>query len=62
MSEQELDEVYTRLCHGLTDAGEAHTPAVLARLVLLLMKRVDDAAAIHEAIGCALAPEAEGAA
>lgn len=62
MSEQELDEVYTRLCHGLTEAGEAHTPAILARLVLLLMKRVDDAAAIHEAIGQALEPDMEHAA
>jgi hypothetical protein len=54
MSEQEFDDVYTRLCYALTDVGEAHTPAVLARLVLLLMKQVDDAAAISAAIDSAL--------
>jgi len=54
MSEQELDEVYTRLCYALTEVGEAQTPAVLARLTLLLMKQVDDAGAIHGAIDSAL--------
>ena len=54
MSDQELDEVYTRLCYSLTEVGEAETPAVLARLSLLLMKQVDDAAAIHSAIDSAL--------
>ncbi|MCJ0763679.1 DUF2783 domain-containing protein [Variovorax terrae] len=54
MSEQEFDDVYTRLCYALTDVGEARTPVVLARLVLLLMKQVDDAAAISEAIDSAL--------
>lgn len=54
MSDQEFDEVYTRLCYALTDAGEAQTPAVLARLVLLLMKQVNDAARINQAIDFAL--------
>ncbi len=57
MSDQELDDVYTRLCYALTEAGEAQTPAVLARLTLLLMKQVDDAAAIHRAIDSALETE-----
>lgn len=57
MSDQELDDVYTRLCYALTDAGEAQTPAVLARLTLLLMKQVGDAAAVHRAIDSALEKE-----
>ena len=54
MNEEELDAVYTRLCHALTGAGEEATPGVLARLVLLLMKRVGDKAAIDEAIDIAM--------
>ncbi|MDW5441904.1 DUF2783 domain-containing protein [Polaromonas sp. SM01] len=57
MSDQEFDDVYTRLCYALTDAGEAQTPSVLARLTLLLMKQVDDATLIHQAIGAALLEE-----
>lgn len=54
MTEQELDEVYTKLCYGLTAVGEQQTPMVLARLALLLMKKVDDAAAVDRAIDEAL--------
>ena len=54
MNEEELDAIYTRLCNALTGAGEEATPAVLARLVLLLMKRVGDKAVIDEAIDIAL--------
>jgi hypothetical protein len=54
MSDQDFDEVYTRLCYALTEVGEAQTPAVLARLVLLLMKQVNDAAAINQALDSAL--------
>lgn len=58
MSDQEFDEVYTRLCYALTEAGEAQTPTLLARLVLLLMKQVDDSAAINQALDDALEVEA----
>jgi len=54
MTEEDLDNVYTKLCHALTEVGEAQTPAVLARLTLLPMKRVGSVAAIHEAIDTAL--------
>lgn len=54
MNAQDLEDVYTKLCHRLTELGEAKTPAALARLVLLLMKQVDDAAAIDRAIDAAL--------
>jgi len=39
MTAQELDDLYTRLCHGLTAAGEEKTPMILARLVMLMMRR-----------------------
>ena len=53
MSDEELDETYTALCHTLTEAGEARTPTILARLVLLLMKQVPDVQAIRAAIDSA---------
>jgi len=54
MNAQELDESYTRLCYALTDAGEQQTPLILARLALLLMQEVDDAARVARAIDAAL--------
>ncbi len=54
MNATELDDAYTRLCHGLTAAGEAATPKILARLVLLLMTQAADAAAVTQAIDDAL--------
>lgn len=39
MTAQELDDVYSKLCHALTSAGEDKTAQILARLVLLLMQR-----------------------
>ncbi|MBX3642592.1 MAG: hypothetical protein KF720_05915 [Rubrivivax sp.] len=54
MNAQELDDVYTQLCHGLTAAGEAETPNVLARLVLLLLLQVPSAAAASQAVADAL--------
>lgn len=53
MSDEELDETYTALCHTLTEAGETHTPLILARLSLLLMKQVADVPTIREAIASA---------
>lgn len=55
MNAQELDDAYTRLCHALTEAGEAQTPMVLARLALLLMQEVGDAARVTKAIDDAVA-------
>lgn len=53
MSDEELDETYALLCHALTEAGETHTPMILARLSLLLMKQVADVEAVREAIASA---------
>lgn len=55
MNAQELDDAYTRLCYALTEAGEAKTPMVLARLALLLMQEVGDAARVTKAIDDAVA-------
>ena len=54
MNAQELDDVYTQLCHGLTAAGEAETPNVLARLVLLLLLQAPSAEAASQAVADAL--------
>ena len=45
LTDQELDEVYTRACYAMTELGEAKQPLFLARLALLLMKEVGDAGA-----------------
>ena len=58
MTAADLDDAYTRLCHGLTLAGEARTPHVLARLVLLLMAQASIAGPVMQAIDDALAEDA----
>lgn len=50
LTDQELDEVYTEACHRMTELGAARTPLFLARLALLLMKEVGDAARIRAAL------------
>jgi hypothetical protein len=50
LTDQELDDVYTRACYAMTDLGEAKQPLYLARLALLLMKEVGDAGRIRAAI------------
>jgi hypothetical protein len=54
LSPQELDDLYTDLCYRMTEAGEAKTPEILARLALLLMNEVGDAARVRRAIDDAL--------
>lgn len=50
MTEAQIDEVYTEACRTMTTLGEAKTELFLARLALLLMHEVDDAARIRAAI------------
>ena len=45
MTDAELDTVYTRLCHTMTQLGEAHAPLFLARFALLAIGEMDDPAA-----------------
>ncbi len=53
LSPDELDEVYTRACAAMTELGETRTEIFLARLALVLMKEVGDAARIEAAIAAA---------
>lgn len=55
LSAQELDDLYTDLCYRMSEAGEAATPEILARLALSLMHEVGDAARVRQAIDVALA-------
>jgi hypothetical protein len=50
LTDQELDEVYTRACYAMTELDEARQPLFLARLALQLMKEVGDAERIRAAI------------
>ncbi|MFT3873283.1 MAG: FAD-dependent monooxygenase [Nocardioides sp.] len=56
MSADEIDEVYSLLSAGLTDAGDEQTSMILARLSLLLMHEVDDKERVQAAIQEALRP------
>ncbi len=56
LTSAELDELYSLLSAGLTEAGDEKTAMVLARLSLLLMHEVGDKERVHTAIQEALAP------
>lgn len=57
LTDQELDDVYTKACYAMTELGEAKQSLFLARLALLLMKEVGDAGRIRAAIESARALE-----
>ena len=50
LTAEQLDDVYTRACHAMTELGQAGGELFLARLALLLMKEVGDAPRILAAI------------
>ncbi|HRD95733.1 MAG TPA: hypothetical protein PLA97_04920 [Rubrivivax sp.] len=50
MTNDELDAVYTQLCTTLGAHGQVKAPLLLARLSLLLITRLDDAAAARQCI------------
>ncbi len=50
MNNDELDAVYRQLCTTLGAHGRAQAPLLLARLSLLLITRLDDAAAACQCI------------
>jgi hypothetical protein len=60
LTDQELDEVYTRACYAMTELGETKQPLFLARLALLLMKEVGDAGRVRNAIEAARAMNGTG--
>lgn len=53
LTPDELDRVYTRLCHTMSALGEAQAPLFLARFALLAMVRIADAAAVDRLIDAA---------
>lgn len=55
LSAQELDDLYTDFCYRMSEAGDAATPEILARLALALMHETGDAARVRRAIDAALA-------
>ncbi|TFL13191.1 hypothetical protein CSC67_14960 [Pusillimonas caeni] len=44
MTQDEIEDLYNLLCNRLTQAGEGNTDMVLARLAMLLMQNMTDAA------------------
>ncbi|RYX95000.1 MAG: hypothetical protein EOO28_13035 [Comamonadaceae bacterium] len=66
MTDQDLDESYTRVCEAMASAGEARAPLFLAMLCVSLMSRFGSAAEVLPLIANAQAQlgenDAEGAA
>lgn len=54
LTSAELDELYSLLSAGLSEAGDEKTSMILARLSLLLMHEVGDKQRVHTAIQEAL--------
>ena len=50
MTDTERDAAYTQLCRTLTDVGEAQASLLLARLALLLMEQLGDAAVFGQLV------------
>lgn len=57
MNEEDLDALYTKLCERLGTLDPSQVQMALARLTLLLMKRVGARQAVDEAIDIALQME-----
>lgn len=53
MSTAELDAVYTGLCTTLTGLGQAQAPLFLARVALLALSQIGDAAVAQRLIAAA---------
>lgn len=57
MKDEDLDALYTKLCERLGTLDPSQVQMALARLTLLLMKRVGARQAVDEAIEIALQME-----
>lgn len=53
MTEEDLDELYTQTCRAMTSAGANKSELFLARLVLLLMREIDEPQRIRRALAAA---------
>ncbi|HWS62589.1 MAG TPA: hypothetical protein VN325_07530 [Steroidobacteraceae bacterium] len=56
MTDADLDVAYTMLCRTMTELGEANATLFLARLSMLAIARLNDAAAAKDLIEAAAAP------
>ena len=56
MNDADLDVAYTMLCRTMTELGEANARLFLARLSMLAIARLNDAAAAKDLIEAAAAP------
>jgi hypothetical protein len=59
MTDADLDVVYTMLCRTMTELGEANATLFLARLSMLAIARLNDAAAAKDLIEAAAAAAVE---
>jgi hypothetical protein len=55
MTDADLDAAYTMLCRRMTEVGEANTAQFLARLSMLAIARLNDAAQARDLIEAAAA-------
>ena len=62
MTDIELDNLYTELCHTMGGIGEQRAPLFLARFALLAMAAIGDAATVRRLLGEAAADLAPAAA
>ncbi|MFE7762271.1 hypothetical protein [Streptomyces sp. NPDC057438] len=56
MNAEQLDEIYSEICHRMTAAGEDGALLYLSRLALLLAHEVDDAERVRTAVEAAATP------
>ena len=60
MTNADLDVAYTTLCRTMTELGEAKATLFLARLAMLAIARLNDAAAAKDLIEAAAAAVESG--
>ena len=59
MTDIELDNLYTELCHTMGAIGEARSPLFLARFALLAMGAIGDAQVVQRLLREAAASEGD---
>jgi hypothetical protein len=58
IDESDLDSLYGEFCRALSDVGEAHAPALLARFALLAMAEIGDVERVQRILASARACDA----
>lgn len=54
MNDQELEQIYTDLCHAMTERGPHKASLILARFALLAFHEIGDAAVIRRLLAQSL--------